>query len=247
MTNIGLTNNRDRHNDNNRENTILVDYSDWVDMTNTHFANEERRTNKQHGGRTESAEDWCWHDNEHCTQRKRWRLCVDEHTHRCQHDKRTHTLQTRNEEPTRWMRRKRWRSMSTWQTNTHFADEERRTNTVDVLKIDVNTTNEHTLCRWGTKNQQAAWCAESAEDWWVLTQHRTLHTMHKEPTTSTVDNVQTMRTWTCAKTDWQTGKKTFGVQQWMIPKNWSFRVQNVEWEQKKKMNNNEDLLKFRVQ
>ncbi len=82
-----------------------------------------------------------------------------------------------------------WRtytSMSTRQTNTHFADEERRTNTVDAqkaLKIDVNMTNEHTLCRRGTKNQHSG----RAED---RCQHdkrtHTLQMRNEEPASSMV-------------------------------------------------------------
>ncbi len=127
-----------------------------VDMTtNTHFADKEWRTNKQHK----------------LTHRKHWRLMLTWQW--------THTLQTKNEEPT-----------------SSMVDVQK------VLKIDVDMTpNTHTM-----------------------------HLCIADEPTSTVDNAQKNNldneNMNMPKTDWQTGKKS-GVQQWKIPKNWSFWVQRT--------------------
>ncbi len=283
------------------------DYSDWVDMTtNTHFANEEQRTNKQHSGCTESTEDWCWHDNEHCTRRKRWRWCWHDNEHTlCRRG-------TKNQQAARWTRRKRWRSMSTqqrtlhrkkalkmmltWQqthtlqmrnkepassmvdaqkalkidvnmtTNTHFADEERRTSkqhgVQKALKIGVDMTMNIAHYALQMRNQQTNKHGGQRADNknMNMCQNRLADRKKKRIFWSTTMNDTKELKFPSTKHGTSTKKKTnnnedllkFRVQQRTIPKNWSFnedllkfRVHETCQKRVRKMNHNEDLLKFR--
>ncbi len=146
---------------------------------------------------------------------------------------RTHTLQTRNEEPTSSTVDAQKALKIDVDMTLNIADKE-PTSMVDAQKKRWRLMltwhdNEHTLCRWGTKNQQAArWmrrkCWRSMSTW-----HQTLcHLCIADEPTSMVDNAQKNNldneNMNMPKTDWQTGKN---LQQRKILKNWSFRVQRT--------------------